>query len=262
MEKLSPILSLSNAAVFKQNSALFQNIELEIYAGEIVSVIGPNGAGKSSILNAICGDLTLTQGTVNFIGRALNDWDMREKACAMALLPQLSLLNFPYTVYEVVQLGRTPHSTGYEIDKQVMQEVMALMDITHLSDRLYTQLSGGEKQRTQLARVLAQIWRKEDAAQRVLLLDEPSSALDLGHQQLLMNAVSEFAKSGVAVVMVVHDVNLAASYADRIIALKNGKALAQGAPDSVLTESHLNELFEATVKVIHHPDTNKRLVLT
>ncbi len=261
MNTAEPILSLSGATAVTQHHELFKDVEFDVSLGEILAIVGPNGAGKSSLLNAICGDLELTCGLVTFIDRPMQEWDMRQKSCAMALLPQLSLLNFPYTVYEVVQLGRTPHSTGYEVDKEVIREVMALMDITHLSERLYTQLSGGEKQRTQLARVIAQIWREDDAGQRLLLLDEPTSALDLGHQQLLMNAVTAFARSGVAVVMVVHDVNLAASYADHILALKNGEPLAQGTPEKVLTRCHLNELFDAELEVIQDQKTGKRVVL-
>ena len=130
----------------------------------------------------------------------------------------------------MVQLARIPHNTGRQCDDQIVKDALELMDISFLTNRLYTELSGGEKQRVQLARVLAQIWNSEDApAQtRLLLLDEPTSALDLGHQQQLMTAIRKLANQGVTVVMVLHDINLAAHYADTILALLCSERLAYG----------------------------------
>jgi len=178
------------------------------------------------------------------------------------VLPQLSLLNFPYSVEEVVALGRTPHSTGISLDRKIVHEAMEVMDISHLRGRSYTQLSGGEKQRTQLARVMAQIWRKEDASSRLLLLDEPTTALDLGHQQQLMNAVVEFAKNGAGVLMVVHDINIAARYADKILALSCGRCIAQGSTKDVLSENLLQQLFGAEVGIIQDPSSQKMFVIS
>ena len=135
------------------------------------------------------------------------------------------------------------------------------MDMTQLRDRLYTHLSGGEKQRTQLARVMAQIWRGEDAGARLLLLDEPTASLDLGHQQQLMQRVRDFAAQGVAVLMVLHDLNLALSFADRLLALQGGQLIADGPAVGVLSSDLLGSLFGASVELFHHPQTGRPVVL-
>ena len=159
-------------------------------------------------------------------------------------------------------LSRIPHKSGHIADQKIVNEALELMDIEYLAQRLYTDLSGGEKQRVQLARILAQIWRTQDIpatsasqsqAQRLLLLDEPTAALDLGHQADLMRAVKEFSQSGVAVVMVVHDINLAARYADRILALQCSQVMAFGGVEEVITKANMEALFSTTVDVVLEP---------
>ncbi len=260
--RTSEVLSVSHIAIHRGDRCLLDDISLDLKDGEVLAIIGPNGAGKTTLLNTIAGELIPNHGAVRVCGHGFNDWSIQIRAKSLAVLPQLSLLNFPYTVHEVVSLGRTPHSTGIEIDEVIIQDAMRLMDIEYLSDRLYTQLSGGEKQRVQLARVMTQIWRDEDAAQRLLLLDEPTTALDIAHQQMLMNAVATFAQHGAAVCMVVHDVNIAANYADKVIALKEGKVHAVGNAEHVITEETMTTLFGAEVQVVVNPKTQKKVILT
>ncbi len=233
------------------HSCLLNTVSCHVDAGEVLVIIGPNGAGKSTLLNAIAGDNQFS-GCIEINGL---ENEPKLRARQIAVLPQLSLLNFPYRVAEVVGLARIPHNTGRRRDNEIVQEALALMDIGFLSDRLYTELSGGEKQRVQLARVLAQIWQKEDAPNgtRVLLLDEPTAALDLGHQRLLMQAIRKLASHGVAVVMVLHDVNLAARYADKALALLCSERLAFGRIDEVINKENLKSLFEVEVEIIQHP---------
>lgn len=243
-------------------AALLDDIHMQVGPGEIMAIVGPNGAGKTTLLKAVCGDIVPTQGEIQLNGIAIDAWPRQQRARHVAVLPQLSVLNFPYTVEEVVGLGRIPHSSGARIDQGIIAEAMRAMDISYLQGRLYTKLSGGEKQRTQLARVMAQIWRKDDAAQRLLLLDEPTTALDLGHQQQLMGAIVDFAKQGVAVVMVVHDINIAARYADSVTAISCGRSLAQGAVDDVMTETMLKNLFNADIRMVEDPLTKRRVVIS
>lgn len=261
-----PVLSLQGVEVNAWGITLLQNISLQLSAGEVLAVIGPNGAGKSSLLSTVVGDLPVAQGRLQACGfyadGSLCDPALaRQRAKQIALLPQLSLLNFPYRVAEVVALGRSPHDSGIEQDQRIVAEALAAMDIAHLSERLYTQLSGGEKQRVQLARVMAQVWSADDASPRLLLLDEPSSSLDLGHQLQLMDAIRRFAKQGVAVMMVVHDVSLAASYADCLLALDQGHPIALGTPEAVVTETVMQELFKIPLRVIQHPENGKPMVV-
>ncbi|MFT6408527.1 MAG: iron complex transport system ATP-binding protein [Arenicella sp.] len=241
------------------HSVLVNSVSCHVNAGEVLAIIGPNGAGKSTLLNAIAGDIAFT-GTISIEGVAEQ---ARLRARQIAVLPQLSLLSFPYRVSEVVGLARIPHNTGRQRDDEIVQEALTLMDIGYLSERLYTELSGGEKQRVQLARVFAQIWQKGDApnGSRLLLLDEPTAALDLGHQKQLMIAIRELAKHGVAVVMVLHDINLAARYADRALAMLCSERLAFGSIKDVINQQNIKSLFEVDVHIAQHPEHDCPVVI-
>jgi iron complex transport system ATP-binding protein len=230
-----------------------ENITFSLEPGTIMGLAGPNGSGKSSLLHLIAGDIEPDSGQLIFDDRGLHEWSTHERACHMAFLPQMSLLSFPYTVEEVVMLGRTPHSSGYQADRDVVEQALQLTDTATLRHRLYTQLSGGEKQRTQLARIFAQVCGEESLTGRLLLLDEPTSALDLAHQQQVLSAVRQLARRGCAVVLVIHDLNLAASIADQILVLKKGQQAALGRPKQVLTTELFKEVFAVDVTVSSHP---------
>ena len=252
------MLTLEHLSASPWGTPLLQDINLSLAAGEILGVIGPNGAGKSSLLRLISQDIPAASGSIRLAGKPLAQWPLRERACRMAVLPQLSLLGFPYTVEEVVHLGRIPHDTGMAIDAAIVEEVLAAVDMIQLRHRLYTELSGGERQRTQLARVFAQIWR---GTERLLLLDEPTSALDLAHQQQVLQTISRLAADGCAVVMVVHDFNLLAASAGQLLALHHGRAWALGDPQTVLSEQLFREVFNAAVHISHHPVHGYPLVI-
>jgi len=243
----------------ENHNVLVRDVSCHINAGQVLAIIGPNGAGKSTLLNAIAGDIKYS-GNISISGV---ETDPKLRARQVAVLPQLSLLSFPYRVSEVVGLARIPHDTGRQRDDEIVQAALALMDISFLSERLYTELSGGEKQRVQLARVFAQIWQKSDALNesRLLLLDEPTAALDLGHQRLLMNAIRALAKDGVAVVMVLHDINLAARYADTALALLCSERLAFGQINDVINKANIKSLFEVDVHITRHPDHDCPVVI-
>ena len=256
------ILKLKNVSIMqpgKPSHCLVDAVSCEISAGEILGIIGPNGAGKSSLLKAISGDWP-HQGTLDIIGVSQ---DPVIRARQIAVLPQFSLLNFPYRVSEVVSLGRIPHQSGIKRDEEIVEHALAMMDISFLKDRLYTQLSGGEKQRVQLARVFAQIWDQNDAENglRLLMLDEPTTALDLGHQQALMTAVRNFASQNVGVVMVLHDVNLAARYADKILALLCSQVVAYGSVQEVITRDNIKRLYEIDNQILEHPVDRTPMVI-
>ena len=246
------------------NQKLLDNIDFKMQAGELVIIIGPNGAGKSSLLNAISGEFSLGQseGEVLINGKPHNQWSIEGLARHLAYLPQLSLLNFPYRVEEVVALGRTPHASGIAADQQIVEEAMQAMDVIHLRDHLYPQLSGGEKQRVHLARVFAQIWRAEDSDKRLLLLDEPTSALDIGHQHILMKKIKGLVDKGVAVLAVMHDFSLASQYADRLVAMANAVIVDQGPVEKVFTESLISQLFDVHAEILRDAKTGKPVVFT
>jgi iron complex transport system ATP-binding protein len=242
---------------------LLDGISLEVRAGEVVAVIGPNGAGKSTLRKVLCGDMQPTGGAVFMDQRPLDDWPLTERARVRAVMGQDSTLSFPFTVLEVVMMGRSPHLRGAEgpRDYEIAREALAAVEAIHLEERLYPTLSGGERQRVQLARVLAQIWEAPPASSRYLLLDEPTSNLDLAHQHSTLEVARKFAREGVGVLVILHDLNLAAQYADRLLMLKDGKLVASGQPVAVLTRETIQETFAIPVIVTQHPQLDCPLVL-
>jgi iron complex transport system ATP-binding protein len=255
------VLALHKVCAAPWGDPVLVDIQLDMGAGEVLVLIGPNGAGKSSLLRLLAGDFSASAGSLEFGGRPLANWQRRELAQHLAFLPQLSLLNFPYTVEEVVLLGRTPHATGARADREIARQALAATDTEALRNRLYTQLSGGERQRVQLARVFAQIWDSGDMGGTLLLLDEPTAALDLAHQQQLAAAIAAIAARGCAVLLVVHDVNLAAAVGTRLVVLDRGRQVATGSPAEVLTPALFRDLFHAEVLVQQHPNGRQPLVI-
>ena len=241
---------------------LLRNISLEVEAGKVTTIVGPNGAGKSSLLKVLTGEMPPTAGDVYLNSRLLNQWSLLEKAQMLAVLPQHTLLNFSFTADEVVGLGRIPHQTGSAKDVEIVAEALKLVDASYLQRRFYTQMSGGEKQRVQLARVLAQIWQPSCLGEQFLVLDEPTSAFDLSHQKLTLDIVRQLAQKGVGVVMVVHDLNLAARCADNIVVIDGGVIAAQGSPEVVLTETLIDKVFGVKSIISEHPITKRPLVIT
>jgi len=241
---------------------LLRNISLEVEAGKVTTIVGPNGAGKSSLLKVLTGEMPPTAGDVYLNSRLLNQWSLLEKAQMLAVLPQHTLLNFSFTADEVVGLGRIPHQTGRAKDVEIVAEALELVDASYLQRRFYTQMSGGEKQRVQLARVLAQIWQPSCLGEQFLVLDEPTSAFDLSHQKLTLDIVRQLAQKGVGVVMVVHDLNLAARCADNIVVIDGGVIAAQGSPEVVLTETLIDKVFGVKSIISEHPITKRPLVIT
>lgn len=240
---------------------LLKDINFQINNDEVVAVLGPNGAGKSTLFKALSGEHNHYTGKIELHGKNLKHWRAGDVAKLMGVLPQSSALMFPFSVSEVVNLGRLPHSTGRISDRQIVLEAMAKADVSHLENVLYPSLSGGEKQRVQLARVLAQIWHPSDLGERFLLLDEPTSALDLSHQHQTLTLARQLANQGIGVLAILHDLNLAAQYVDRIILLSEGVCVAQGAVEEVLTAEQVEDLYGIKVTVMPHPEHDYPMVI-
>lgn len=253
------MLRVANLQVRRGQQAVIDDISLQLQPGEVLGVLGPNGAGKSTLLGALCGELAPSQGDVWLDGRLLADWHGPERARRLAVLPQVSTLGFAFRVEEVVGMGRLPHDSGLARDSEIIAAALHAADAEHLRGRSYLALSGGERQRVHLARVLAQLWPGEPGT--TLLLDEPTSALDPLHQHTTLQAVRAFADRGAAVLVILHDLNLAARYCDRILLLQQGRAHALGTPRQVLQPGALKAVFGLEVLVQEHPERGHPLII-
>jgi iron complex transport system ATP-binding protein len=257
------MLTVADLRVVVGQTTVLDQVSFTLAAGEVLVVVGPNGAGKSTLIRAVSGELGTVAGQVLLDERPFAHWPRRERARHLAVLPQHITLTFPFTVRHVVLMGRTPHIRGAETrhDYDIAEATLTAVDAARFADRTYTTLSGGERQRVQLARVLAQIWEPPATGRRYLLLDEPTASLDLAHQHRLLSTVRQFARQGVGVLMVLHDLNLAAQYGDRLLVLKNGQPWTLGTPPEVLTATMVQAVFDLTALIMVHPRQGIPLVV-
>lgn len=231
-------------------------IDLTARAGEVLALVGPNGAGKSTLLGALAADLPAASGVIRIDGRPVGDWSAPDLALRRSVLPQSAALSFPFPVEDVVRMGRAPWAGTplAEADEEAVASAMAATEVTDFAARPFSALSGGERARVALARVLAQ-------RAPLLLLDEPTAALDLRHQELVLRICRERAAAGDAVVVVLHDLGLAAAYADRAAVLHDGRIAADGPPSEVFEGELLSRVYRQPVEVLPHPRTGAPLVV-
>lgn len=249
---MSEQLHTENLSLNIANRRLLDNINIRLMPGEVVALIGPNGAGKSTLLRALTGFQPPDSGRIILNGQALAHWSCEALSRLRAVMRQHSTLAFSWCVEEVIAMGRAPWPA--ESTANVVRKVMALTGCDPLKGRDFCRLSAGEQQRVQLARSLAQLWH-DDMPRGWLFLDEPTSALDLYHQQQVLRLLKRLAKMGaLSVCVVLHDVNLAALWADRIVLLYQGRVVADGTPDTVLQEQILQRWYQADLRVFRHPE--------
>ncbi len=240
---------------------ILQNISLAIRPGSFTAVIGSNGAGKSTLLRIMSGELQPNMGEMLINGTPIQAIKTIDLAKIRAVLNQKVSLSLAFRANEVVILGRQPHQGSNQQNLEIVEEVMKLTDTFHLRDRVYHTLSGGEQQRVQMARVLAQLCDTKNL-NTFLLLDEPTSSLDVSCQHLIFQIAKDLAKAGMGVFAIVHDLNLASQYADEIILLKNGKVFSKGTPNEVFTEQILTEVFDYPIQVISFLDEDKPIIIS
>lgn len=231
---------------------IIDNVSVALRGGEMTALIGPNGAGKSTLLRLLTGYLTPDSGTRHLAGKPLEAWSPEALSRRRAVMLQRTALQADWTVETVIAMGRSPW--GATADPAVLAAVMAVTGCDGLAGRRYPGLSGGEQQRVQLARCLAQLWR-DGAPQGWLFLDEPTSALDLYYQQHLQRLLKRLTAGGqLHVCVVLHDLNLAALWADRILLLHQGHLVAQGTPQEVIQQPVIHRWYGADVRLVQHPD--------
>jgi iron complex transport system ATP-binding protein len=236
--------------------AVLDAVHLHVDAGEVVALVGPNGAGKSTLLAALTGEAHLVEGSIELDGASLGSWSHADLARRRAVLPQHVTVSFPFSVTDVVRMGRAPWGrTGRaEEDDAVIADALRVTDVARLATRPFPTLSGGERARVALARVLAQ-------RTQLLLLDEPTASLDVHHQELVLDVARRRAAAGDGVVAVLHDLGLAAAHADRVVVLSKGRVVADGPPAEVLTPARLTEVYRHDIEVLEHPVTGALLVV-
>lgn len=242
---------------------VIEDVSVNLAPREVLAIVGANGAGKSTLLSLLAGDLTPWRGRVTLAGRDLCRLDVRERARLRAVLPQTPSLRFALTVRQVVTLGWLPYADAGTIGEEAraVERAMERARVAALADRLYTHLSGGERQRVQLARVLAQMDSGAPGVQRSLFLDEPTAGLDAAHQHHTLTAARAEAARGSAVVAVLHDLNLAAQYADRVLLMRAGSTVALGPPADVLTPATIGAAFGVAARLLPHPEHDRPVIV-
>jgi len=258
------MLIAKDIQVSRGGRKVLEGVSCELREGRVTALLGPNGAGKSTLLKIFSGELTPQGGVATLDGKPLESWDGPRLARRRAVLPQESHLAFAFPVREVVMMGRFPHLQGSETprDVEICGEALARVEASHLAERAYTALSSGEKQRVQLARVLAQIWEPPDGGARCLLLDEPTAGLDLAHQHDALRAAQRLAREGAAVLAVLHDLNMAMAYADDAWVLDAGRLIAAGPIEEVLTMPLIERVFRVSAELLPRPGEPRPAVLT
>lgn len=253
------MIEVKNLVYNVNGRRLTDNISLTLPGGEIVAILGPNGAGKSTLLRQLTGYLAPCSGSCKLFGKALTQWSTIELAKVRAVMRQNCQIAFPFSVQEVVDMGCHAQRGRRRVD--ISAQILALCGCENLAQRNYTHLSGGERQRVQLARLLVQLWEPKPTP-KWLFLDEPTSALDIRHQQHLFRLLRTLVhERQFSVCCVLHDLNLAARFADRIILLQHGRVVANGKPDEVLEEHQLNALYQADIAVMNDPQYQVPLIM-
>ena len=242
---------------------ILKGITVDFNPGEFAMILGPNGSGKSSFLKIFSGETNKFSGTIVYDDTKIQHLSKEKLATYRAVMSQQPELSFPLTVEEVVMMGRYPHfsfSPGKK-DFTICNEVIDLMNLHDFKERNYITLSGGEKQRVQYARVLAQIWEKPVKGNRYLFLDEPLNNLDIKYQQEFLQIAQSLKTPDTVLIAVMHDINLAIQHADKLLFFKEGELKAHGSPKEILSEALIENVFGVQTVIINNPVTNNPLLI-
>ena len=253
-----PLLAFRSVSYGPADTLLVTNVDLAVGAGELVAIVGPNGAGKSTLHRLATGELAPTSGVVELVGRSVGSIPANELALIRAAFSQPVPPDIPFLARSIVAMGRFPHrrepENTAEHDEHAIRDAMNRTGITDLADREYSTMSGGEMTRVFLAQVLAQ-------DTQVILLDEPTTALDVGYGEKVMSDIASLASGTRTVVAVLHDLNAAARYANRVVLMDKGGVVADGVPEDVFDSALLTEVYQHPMSVLEHPSTGEILVL-
>lgn len=242
------VMQVNNIGLDKGRTTILHDISFSLSAGEVTMLVGPNGVGKSTLLTVLAGLTRVNSGDIRVNDESTRHWSREQWASRISLVPQLSQMSFPLSVREVVELGGLAHSTSVVALREQTAQALKDWEIDYLQQQEVRLLSGGEQQRTQLARSWIQVQHPSSC---VWLLDEPLSALDLRHQRQCLEHVQRLKQQGKTLMMVVHDLNLALRYADRVLMLSCGRLVADGHPAEVLTAASVSDVFQVETRLQH-----------
>lgn len=255
---MNGLVAESVTYAYPDGTQALQEVSVQVPYGRLLGIVGPNGSGKSTLLRVLAGLFRPQSGTVFLDGRPLRAFGRHELARQIGFLPQSVLSTFPFSVREVVALGRYPHLGTFGFlgkgDVEVVERCLEVIECTELADRPFSALSGGERQRVLLASVLAQ-------EPKLMLLDEPTAALDIHHQVTLFDLLHAFSREGLSIVVVTHDLNLAGQFCDRLLLLRRGRTIKEGTPQEVIVGDLLSEVYDADLIVEENPVTGTPMVV-
>lgn len=254
-----PLLEILDLTGGYDGAPVLNGISFKVMPGDFLGIIGPNGSGKSTLLRLLSGALTPFSGRVNFSGRSLSSINRKEFCRKTAFIPQDTLIQFPFTVWEIVLMGRIPHLGRLQLEREedfaACRKALGLTDTLHLKDKDISELSAGERQRVIISRALSQ-------EPVLLFLDEPTSHLDIGHQIQVLDMLRRLNReTRLTIVMVVHDLNLACEYCSRLILLNGGGIFKEGAAEEVLTYQNIESVYKTVVVVGKNPISKKPHVM-
>ena len=254
-------LALNNVGVSVSGKRLIDDVSLTCKPGRIMGIVGENGAGKSTLLNVMSGVTEPDFGTATINSKSISEYSNQDLAKVRSVLPQGNELSFPLPCIEVVRLAIQLSKLRLQEQNRLIQECLTTFDVFHLAQQNYLSLSGGEKQRVQLARVLAQLECHNSEVSRYLLLDEPISALDVYQQYKTLGVLRQLSNQGIGIVVILHDLNLASMFCHDIAVIKRGRLVSQGTPSEVVTQKTIRDAFGIEANIHNHPDTDTPMVL-
>jgi len=240
---------------------ILDGIDISVGYGEFLAIVGPNGAGKSSLLSVLANEVKQGKQNIVFKDKPITNWEVRELSQHKAKFSQHNSNDITLDVKDVVMMGRYPYFDAQprKEDLEAMNNMMYETDVFHLKDREYNTLSGGEKQRVHLSRVMAQL--QNDIAHKLLFLDEPLNNLDVKHQYKALEIIKKFTQKANSAIVVLHDLNLAAQFADKILLMKSGKVAAHGTPQEVFTADTISKAYNFPCTICDHPITNNPMII-
>ena len=241
-----------------------KNISFILEPSDFLSIIGPNGSGKSTLIKLITSEILPTSGLIKFLGSQLKDWHLNSLAKRRSVLSQSSIVSFPFTVLDIIKMGRFPYNQEGSLtnkEKKYCYDLIDIFDLTDFINASYMTLSGGEKQRVQLARTFIQIWNDNNYDQHLIVLDEPTNSLDIKHQLSLFDLLISLNKKGLTIINVLHDLNHALYYSTKTLMMRKGELIHKGLTNEILNNKNLENTFDVCLKVVPIDDKHKTIVL-